>query len=302
MKIRAPSMVEMHAFLAVCRLKSFKGAAQELCVSQAAVSKAVQRLEEHLGGVRLFDRNPSGAVLTERGAELRALTQRHVLALESAFERFGHTFQARPVRISVIPTLGIQWFLPRLPQFRQLHPDVNIEMRQFRHDEDFTRDDVDFWIEVKRPHRDWPEHIQTRYLLGRELVPVCAPGLKAQFRRPKDLQSATLLGHSNFPDNWARWFDAAGVPFTPRLGPCFDLTMNLIVATKAGMGVAVVPACLVELELAKGELVKPFDIEVSCGRGYFLCANQDAPHFSAGDQLTEWLVKQAQSGSLAWSA
>ena len=63
-------MVEMHAFLAVCRVKSFKGAAEQLCVTQAAVSKAVQRLEEHLGGVRLFDRNSAGVVLTERGCLL----------------------------------------------------------------------------------------------------------------------------------------------------------------------------------------------------------------------------------------
>lgn len=289
-------MVEMHAFLAVCRLHSFKGAAQELCVSQAAVSKAVQRLEEHLGGVRLFDRNSVGAVLTQRGAELRKLTQRHVMALESAFENFGNAMQSRPVRISVIPTLGIQWFLPRLPHWRQLHPETNIEMRQFRHDEDFTRDDVDFWIEVKRPHRKWPDHVHTRYLLGRELVPVCAPELKAQFRRPQDLLSATLLGHSNFPDNWTTWFDAAGVPAKPRLGPSFDLTMNLIVAAKSGMGVAVVPACLVELELSKGELVKPFDIEVSCGRGYFLCTKKDSPDFVAGERFTDWLVKQTKNG------
>jgi DNA-binding transcriptional LysR family regulator len=295
-------MVEMHAFLAVCRLHSFKGAAQELCVSQAAVSKAVQRLEAHLGGVRLFDRNSAGAVLTQRGAELRKLTQRHVLALELAFENFANAMQSRPVRISVIPTLGIQWFLPRLPHWRQLHPETDIEMRQFRHDEDFIRDDVDFWIEVKRPHRKWPEHVQTRYLLGRELVPVCAPALKAQFRRPQDLLSATLLGHTNFPDNWATWFDAAGVPSKPRLGPSFDLTMNLIVAAKSGMGVAVVPACLVELELFKGELVKPFDLEVSCGRGYYLCAKKDSPDFAAGERFTDWLVAQTQNTAFSPTA
>jgi DNA-binding transcriptional LysR family regulator len=76
------------------------------------------------------------------------------------------------------------------------------------------------------------------------------------------------------------------------LGPSFDLTMNLIVAAKSGMGVAVVPACLVQLELIKGELVKPFDTEVSCGRGYFLCRHKDAPHFDAGDRFADWLVKQ----------
>jgi DNA-binding transcriptional LysR family regulator len=66
--------------------------------------------------------------------------------------------------------------------------------------------------------------------------------------------------------------------------------------------VAVVPACLVELELSKGELVKPFDMEVSCGRGYFLCANKDAPRFSAGERFTDWLVQQSRNASLALPA
>ena len=122
MKVRSPSMVEMHAFLAVCRVKSFKGAAEQLCVTQAAVSKAVQRLEEHLGGVRLFDRNSAGVVLTERGVELSKLIQRPVLALESAFESFGNALQSRPVRISVIPTLGIQWFCPGSSSFGRFIP------------------------------------------------------------------------------------------------------------------------------------------------------------------------------------
>lgn len=299
MKIRSPSLVELHAFLAVCRLKNFRSAADELCVTQAAVSKAIQRLEAHLAGGKLFERTSAGTVLTARGTQLRKLTERHVMALESAAGHFDRASHAQLVRISVIPTLGIQWLMPRLSSFRDRHPDVDIEMRQFKHDEDFTRADVDLWIEVKRPQRKWPNHIQTRYLLGRELVPVCAPSLSKRFRQPSDLHSATLLRHTNFPDNWTAWFDAAGAPCTPPTGPSFDLTMHLIVATKAGMGVAVVPACLVERELQTGELVKPFDVEVSCGRGYFLCASRDSASFTARDRFASWLIKQTKDSALA---
>ena len=299
MKIRSPSLVELHAFLAVCRLKNFRSAADELCVTQAAVSKAIQRLEAHLAGGKLFERTSAGTVLTARGTQLRKLTERHVMALESAARHFDRASHGQLVRISVIPTLGIQWLMPRLSAFRERHPDVNIEMRQFKHDEDFTRDDVDLWIEVKRPQRKWPKHIQTRYLLGRELVPVCAPSLSARFRQPSDLHSVTLLRHTHFPDNWKAWFDAAGAPCAPVLGPSFDLTMHLIVATKAGMGVAVVPACLVERELQTGELVKPFDVEVSCGRGYFLCTSRDSSSFTARDRFANWLVKQTKDSAQA---
>ena len=87
MKLLSPSLVELHAFLAVCRLGSFRQAAEVLCVTQAAVSRAVQRLEQHLGGCRLFERSPQGVVLSEQGRQLRQLTERHVMALESAARR-----------------------------------------------------------------------------------------------------------------------------------------------------------------------------------------------------------------------
>jgi len=295
MKIHSPSLVELHAFLAVCRQGSFRRAAEELCVTQAAVSRAVQRLEEHLAGGRLFERLSSGVTLTPRGVQLRQLTERHVLALESAAQTMGRLAQPQRVRLSVIPTLGIQWLMPRLPAFTERNPEVNVELRQFKHDEDFTRDDVDLWIEVKRPHRRWPDHVQTRYLLGCELIPVCTPRWRQQFQAPQDLQRATLLHHTNFPDNWQRWFAQAGAPCTPQLGPGFDLTMHLIVAAKAGMGVAVVPGCLVERELLLGELVMPFDIDVSCDRGYYICWKRDTPAFSARDKFAAWLQEQARA-------
>lgn len=293
MKIRSPSLVELHAFLAVCRHRSFHQAADELCVSQAAVSKAVQRLEAHLQAGRLLERTPNGAAPTRRGAQLRQLTERHVAALEAAAEVFRRDALTQSLRISVIPTLGIQWLMPRLSRFRDRFPEIPIEMRQYKHDEDFQRDDVDVWIDVKRPARAWPPHIEARYLLGKELVTVCTPAMRERFASPRDLLGATLLTHTHFPGNWAAWFEAAGVDGEVRLGPSFDLTMNLIIAAKAGMGVAVVPACLIERELQTGELVTPFATEVSCGRGYFLCVSGDAVTFAARDHFVQWLVEEA---------
>lgn len=299
MKIRSASLVELHAFLAVCRHGSFRRAADELCVTPAAVSRAVQRLEDHLTGDRLFERSATGVTLTGRGAQLRMLTERHVLALEAAADTLGRAMSPPRVRLSVIPTLGIQWLMPRMPTFKAEHPQIEIELRQFKHDEDFTREDVDLWIEVFRPQRRWPAHIRTRYLLGREFVPVCAPHLQKNYRSPSSLQSATLLHHTNFPDNWERWFAQAGAPCKPQLGPGFDLTMHLIIAAKAGLGIAVVPACLVERELLAGELVKPFDIEVSCGRGYFVCMKRMGTPSPALQQFSEWLTLQVSSQARA---
>ncbi|SFC71598.1 transcriptional regulator, LysR family [Polaromonas sp. OV174] len=294
MKLRSPSLVELHAFLAVCRLGSFRQAAEVLCVSQAAVSRAVQRLEQHLGDCRLFDRSPQGVVLSEQGRQLRQLTERHVMALETATARFQRPRAAGKLRLSVIPTLGSKWLLPRLPRFQAEHPGLEIEMRQFRPDEDFNRDDVDIWIDLKRPRRRWPAHLQVSYLLGRDIVPVCAPGVLPRLQHPRDLAREVLLFHSNFPDNWARWAKAAGLAGEPKLGTGYDLSMNLIFAAKEGAGIAVIQPCLIERELQNGELVIPFALPVSTERGYYLCVDGRQPLGAGQQAFVQWVQDEAR--------
>jgi DNA-binding transcriptional LysR family regulator len=136
-----------------------------------------------------------------------------------------------------------------------LPPDVNVELRQFHHNEDFQRDDVDAWIDIKLPHRRWPRGISAHYLLGHNTTPVCTPGIAARLKSPGRLLKETLLHHTNFPDNWRLWLTAAKVSAAElKLGSGFDLGNNLIVAASAGMGVAVLQPCLIERELASGEL------------------------------------------------
>lgn len=295
MKLQAPSLVELHAFLAVCRVGSFRQAAEELCVTQAAVSRAVQRLEQHLGGCRLFDRSSQGVVLSERGRQLRQGVERHVMALESATARFMEPRAPGKLRFSVIPTLGTKWLLPRLPRFQARHPGLDIEMRQFKHDEDFSRDDVDVWIDVKRPHRRWPAHLQVTFLMGRDIVPVCAPQVLPLLKQPGDLMREVLLHHTNFPDNWARWATSAGLPGEPKLGPGYDLSMNLIFAAKEGVGVAITQPCLIERELQSGELVIPFDMPVSTERGYFVCTDRNRPAAAGQLAFIAWVQDEARA-------
>jgi DNA-binding transcriptional LysR family regulator len=295
MKLLSPSLVELHAFLAVCRLGSFRQAAEVLCVTQAAVSRAVQRLEQHLGDCRLFERTPQGVVLS---GQLRQLTERHVMALESATALFqGPRTGGNKLRLSVVTTLGAKWLLPRLPRFRKLHPDLEIEMRQFRQDEDFSRDDVDVWISLKRPRARWPARLQAIYLLGRDIVPVCAPDVLPRLQQPSDLAREMLLYHTNFPDNWARWASVAGLGDELRLGPGYDLSMNLIFAAKEGVGIAITQPCLIESELQKGELVIPFALPVSTGRGYFLCIDKDRPTSAGQQAFMHWVQEEARQAS-----
>lgn len=269
-------------------------AAEQLCVTQAAVSRAVLRLERRLG-CALFERSAQGVVPNALARTLQGRIEPHLRELEQVFAEFGRVHGPRhTLRLSVVPTLGTRWLMPRLKAFQAAHPDIDVQLRQFHHDEDFRRDDVDVWIQLKRPGRRWPRGISARYLLGRHITPVCTPGIASRLETPDCLLKETLLHHTNFPDNWQLWMDAAKVSVQRlKLGSGFDLSNNLIVAACDGMGVIIVQPCLVERELACGELVQPFDLSVSTGRGYYLCAR----HASAGTHVVEvfsrWIVEIA---------
>lgn len=301
MKFRAPSMVELHAFLGVCRAGTIRQAAEQLCVSQAAVSRAVARLEGRLG-ITLFDRSAQGVTPNTRAQALRERIEPSLDEIERAFGETGEFGRARGrrhvLRLSVVPTLGTRWLMPRLQSFQALHPGIRVDLRPYRTDDDFRRDDVDVWIALKQPGRRWPRGLAARYLLGREITPVCTPAIARRLGSPDRLLKQTLLQHANYPENWRLWLSAAGVDAAKaELGSGFDLAHHLIAVAAAGMGVAVLQPCLIERELAAGELVLPFELKVSTGRGYHLCTRSAASGAPAVEAFSHWITEIARDES-----
>lgn len=295
MRIQSPSLVELHAFLAVARTGSFRQAAQQLCVTQAAVSRAVMRLEADMGQ-EVFLRTGSGVVLTGLGEELQRMTARHIQALEVAGMHLRKKRERLRVRLAVVTSLGNLWLMRRLESFRQKHPEVEIEFRQYRHDEDFTRDDVDLWIDVKRGvHQSWPRHIVAHYLVGREVLAVCAPRFAPDIRCAEDVLRYPLLYHTSFPENWQVWAEQARLDLAGRrLDSGFDLVINLVDAARAGMGVAIVQECMVREDLLAGRLVAPLGVCASTGRGYYLCGRRAQVAHPASELFSKWLLEEAR--------
>lgn len=294
MAIRSPSLVELHAFLAVARTGSFRKAADALSVTQAAVSRAVLRLEEQLG-LDVLERSGAGVRLTPAGAELRRRTEKHVAALEEAALHLRRTSERLRLRLSVVPSLGTLWLLPRLDDFRRRHPEVEIEFREYRRDDAFLREDVDLWIVLKAGGRQrWPRQVAAQYLVGREIVAVCTPQRARGIRTPSQVLGQPLLYHSTYRDNWTLWARAAGVDLPERWrGTGFDLAINLIEAARAGMGVAVVQKCMVEADLASRRLVLPVAGEALTDRGYYLVRRRALGAHPAADLFSEWVAGQA---------
>ena len=292
MKFQSPSLPELHAFLTVFELGSFRKAASVLCVTQAAVSRAVQRLEERLG-CSLFDRTAFGITPTSRGREFQSLVQSPVAALESSIMRFGGRSKSAKLRVSVITTLSTRWLVPRLAGFHAAHPEISVELRKYQPTDDFSRDDVDLWIDVKRSGNSWPRGFKRHYLLGKEITPVCTPEIAKRLLQPRDLMRENLLYHTGFPNNWALWLaEAQMTEAQPTLGQGFDTGNNLIVAACAGIGIPVIHPCLIENELANGQLVRPFPILASTGRGWHACYKSSLAQNPAVVAFVAWLQKQ----------
>lgn len=274
-----------------------RSAAERLCVTQAAVSRAVTRLERHLG-FSLFERHAQGVVPTARALDLRQRIEANVDALEHAFVELRRRLPRgrRRLRLSTVATLGTRWLMPRLSQFQAQHPDIDIDLRESRREETSWLEDVDVWIEIRREGRPWPRNISARYLLGREITPVCTSAIAQRLKTPAGLLRESLLHHTSFPGNWALWLNPAGVASDKvKLGGGFDLASNMIVAACSGMGVAVIQPCLVERELSTGELVRPFARTVSTGRGYYVCVRKGVAGDGPPGLFVAWIKTMAKS-------
>ena len=298
MRLHSPSMSELHAFVTAARLGSFTQAAQVLCVTQGAISRAISRLEAHFGQP-LMHRNAHGLTLTETGRRLYDGAQAPLQAIETLSAGLRADDRRLRLTLSSVPTLASAWLVPRLPDFHQRHPDIQLGFAAYRRNEDFSGATPDASILSGTPDQ-WPGW-QADYVIGREMVVICHPGRLAArqaqglWTTPHGLLGEPLLYHTNGMDNWAQWFTAAGVPRdTVALSNGFDQVSILIRAVMADMGIAVLQRCLVRDELQAGRVAAPFpELPIRIARGYHLCAPAQRRDHYALARFREWLLDTA---------
>ena len=293
MKIRSPSLVELHAFAAVVEKGSFSAAAHKLAVTQGAVSRAVLKLEARFG-YPLLDRTHSGVLPTAKGLSYYESIKPALDTLDDAAPGASEHRRGQ-LRVRVITTFGTRWLVPRLPSLAMEAPELEIVFRRYVANDDMLDKDVDCWIDVRRtPGARWPRHVRGTYIGGRHIVPICHPSVAAKIQRAEDFLKFPLLYHAGFPENWSQWFQSQGVKSGQlRLAAGFDLSGNLIEGVCANMGVAVVPACLVEREIAEGRVSAPVPKTADTKRGYYLCIPRAREHEQYMELFRNWLLRQA---------
>lgn len=292
-----PSLNALLAFEAAARHQSFTKAALELGVTQTAVSHQVRGLESELGAP-LFRRTPQRVSLTPEGqawaAELFTIFGR----LREVNQRLRQPGGAgRPaVSVSIIPSFGSRWLVPRLGRFLLEHSEVDVRISATERLVDFALESVD--IGIRYGLGRYPGLSSTK-LADDALIAVASPSVARKRLRwlPRDLAGETLI-HDDYPDAWARWFGALGLelPRRARQSQLTDSSM-LVEATVRGQGVALARWSLASDDLELGRLVALFPKvpPLATGLAYYLVSpreNLKRPEVAA---FREWVLGESQA-------
>jgi LysR family glycine cleavage system transcriptional activator len=297
MRRKIPSLQALACFDAAARHESYTRAAQELALTQSAVSRQITALEEFLG-VALFRRTRHGVMLTERGAEYAAQVAPHLQALEQdTLDVMSTPGRGGSIRLAAVPTFATRWLIPRLPALQALHPEITVHIetrtRPFMFAD--TSFDAALYAGTVEQVNNWAGTQSVR-LLAEDMVPVCSPALmgKKPTLTAGKVAQLPLLQQSTRPTAWRQWFDAAGVDAPLAMtGPCYELFSMTAAAAAQGLGLALVPRLLIEPELLRGELVVACTFPVTSERAYYLVTPERADERPALTTFLSWLLNSA---------
>lgn len=300
MRRKIPSTHALACFAAAARHESYTRAAEELALTQSAVSRQIAGLEAFLG-VALFRRTRHGVVLTATGTDYARQAGRLLESLERAtldavaFQGGGGTLS-----LGAVPTFATRWLLPRLPQLARQHPDITIHLETRTRPFLFADTDFDAALYAGTPEQveNWPG-TQATVLLREDVVPVCSPRLPGYHPAlaPAEIAELPLLQQSTRPYGWRQWFETQGVTASQALrGPRYELFSMTAMAAAHCLGVALTPLILVEEELQRGELVVACNLPLRGERNYYLVAPVQNAQRSPLPAFRQWLLAQAGQG------
>ncbi|MCV2349167.1 LysR substrate-binding domain-containing protein [Paucibacter sp. Y2R2-4] len=283
-------------FEAAARHLSFTRAAEELCVTQAAVSHQVRALEEALS-LQLFERRPRQVNLSPAGTRLLAVLSSSFDHIESVLDELKRQGSSS-LQLAVTPSFSSRWLMPRLPHFWGAHPDIELHLHHTAQADALARGAADAAIIWTHGSPEKPGRLWAQRLFGTALSPVCAPGLArpdAPLSEPEALRHYPLLHEDSFED-WQRWMQAAGVADARvQQGPVIDDSNALLMAAMSGRGVALGRLALVADDLRSGRLIRPFECSIEADGAYWLIASQttaEQPRFKA---LAAFLQAEAKT-------
>jgi LysR family glycine cleavage system transcriptional activator len=289
---RLPPLNALKAFEAAARHESFTRAADELCVTQGAVSHQVKALETELG-IKLFNRERQRLIITEPGREYLAVLRDALDRIALGTERLVQRQRSGVLTVSTSPDFAAKWLVNRLGRFAEAHPDVDLRISATMHHVDFAREEVD--IAVRHGDGNWPG-LEAVRLFSEQLFAVCSPKLLSgprRIRQPADLLRYALL-HFDDRKDWSRWLEAAGLADAkPVHGPVLNRASMLIDAAIDGQGIALARTTLAATDLISGRLVRPFGTALPVSKSYWIVAPKATWALPKISTFRDWLLAEA---------
>lgn len=288
-------MSAVRVFEAAARHRSFTRAAEELGMTQAAVSYQIKMLEDRVGAP-LFVRQPRQVVLTEKGEELAPAVTEAFDALRAAFASMEESVQS-VLSITTLSTFASNWLVPRLGRFQQLHPGISVQISVAQQVLDLGQSEFD--LGIRSGDGDWPG-LEGHLLFPNEFTPVCSPELirGAELKEPADILNFPIISPSD--PWWKDWFSVAGlhdIDLSRRRDNSLGIQQFEGMAAMAGQGFALINPYFFPADLAAGRLVQPFDLMATTSRGYWLVypkARRRSPKIEA---FRDWILNEAASGA-----
>lgn len=298
-----PPLTALRTFEAASRCGSFSAAAEELSVTQSAVSHQIRHLEDWLGAP-LFARGKGNRLtLLPHGSALAQTLMASFAEIEMACRRARQAQGPPSLVIAAIPSVAVCWLIPRLARFRRQHPDIRLRVIYALHGQsiDFADVDLAFIFSKEGPPRAEGARV-TPFLPGAS-TPVCSPSLAAEIRANEvyDFTKATLL-HDSGVGGWQRWFLRAGLPAPTSVdGPVFEDFNLLRAAALAGQGIALCARAIVADDLRTERLVELSPVTVHDDCGYYLLDHQALGHANrvAAEAFRGWLFASRDADGLS---
>jgi len=297
---RLPSLDLLRGFEAAARLLSFTKAGEEMYLSQSAVSRQIQELEDQLG-VRLFERRHRALALTEAGQTLYAAAAQALATMRAVTDRLRAGRGRQTLAVTTTQSFASLWLIPRLASFTRKHPELDVRISAETRVLDLERDGLDLAIRHGPATLVGPHVLR---LFGERVFPVCSPKLledpKKPLREPADLRHQVLLQYDD-PDGrhpWLHWKTWLEVERLTDLRPAGSLVFSgyeqIIPAAVGGFGVALGRSPLVRKLLASGELVAPFKRSADPARGYFAIVSKNSAGRPEVADFVAWLKEEAK--------
>jgi LysR family glycine cleavage system transcriptional activator len=301
LRSRPISAGHLRAFEAVARHLNFRAASEEMALTQSAVSRQIQSLEEEVG-VSLFLRHTRAVELTSAGAQLLLVVSQALPRIDSAVRQIRQSAGRKSVSLTTFASFASMWLIPRLEQFQRDTPDMDIRIDASDTAVDLDVADVDLALRYG-PKATMPTHAVR--LFGEQLTPVASPWLLKSgtaLKKPADLAQFALIeagdAHRSHLEwlTWRRWFDQQDLPkLQPKRWLYFNYAYQMVQAALTGQGVVLARLPMVAESLANGDLLEPLpDLRMESPMAYWLIVGPRSAQRPEIKAFCEWLMEQGR--------